>query len=382
MNKTPAKVCVLVVGISPVRIGGMEIQLKEVCRQLRERGWEAVLALENELTPVVSEYFQELPNVRFTVAPHHGGLAPSQIPMYWRVLREARPQMVVYVFNGILRFLPWVAYLQRARRIIYWDQSSKPIGYVPQAFPLVKRLMARLLTWPVDRVTAVAKYTGDCMAAQGVYPASRITTVHNAVPLGGQELPDRSMEFRQRFGIRLEDSLLVQVSWLVPEKGIDMLLRVFRRVLDARPRTLLAIVGEGPQRGEYEALARQIGVDGSVHFTGSVSKPAENGAFTAGDVYCQMSQWEEACPLVVEEAQAAGRPVVATRVGGIPELILEGETGHLVGRQDEAAAAARLIELLDDPERRKRMGEAARRHARSHFDLGQNVTRLLDEWQA
>src|SRR5882724_1414722 len=158
MNEAPAKVCLLVVGISPVRIGGMEIQLKEVCRQLRERGWGAVVALESELGPVLAEYFRDLPDVRFTLAPHYGGLAPRQIPMYWRVVREARPQMVVYAFNGILRFLPWVAYLRRARRIIYWDHSSKPIGYVPRPFPLGKRLVARLLTWPVDRVTAVAQY--------------------------------------------------------------------------------------------------------------------------------------------------------------------------------------------------------------------------------
>jgi glycosyltransferase involved in cell wall biosynthesis len=382
MNETPAPVCLLVVGISPARIGGMEMLLKETCRQLRDRGWSTVLALEGEPAPMLLEYFGDLPEVRFVVAPHHGGLAPRQIPMFWRVLREARPQMVVYAFNGILRLLPWVAFLRRTRRIIYWEHSSKPVGYVPRAFPLGKRLAARLLTWPLDRVTTVSQYTARCLAVQGLYPAGRITAVHSGVPFDNQDPPDGSVTFRQRFGIPLEGSLLMQVSWLVPEKGIDVLLRVFRRVLDARPRTLLAIVGEGPQRAEYEALARQIGVAEAVHFTGSVTTMGMSEVFAAADVYCQMSQWEEALGLVVVEAQAAGRPVVATRVGGIPEMVLEGETGYLVGRQDEAAAAAILIELLDDPARRKRMGEAARRHARSHFDLGRNVTRLLDAWQA
>ena len=68
-------------------------------------------------------------------------------------------------------------------------------------------------------------------------------------------------------------------------------------------------------------------------------------------------------------------------IGEIP-LVREGETGCMVGRQDEAGAAGLLIELLDDPARRKRMGEAASQHARSNFDLTRNVTRLLDEWQA
>jgi glycosyltransferase involved in cell wall biosynthesis len=359
----------------------MEILLKEVCRQLRQQGWAAVLALEDEAAPALREYFGDMPYVRFLVARPQEGLSPRYIPMFWRILRDARPQMVVYAFNGILRLLPWLALLRRSGRIVYWEHSSKPIGYVPRPFSPAKRLVARLLTWPIDRVTAVSQYVADCLVVQGIYPAGRITTVHNGVPLDGAEFPDAPAKFRRTFGIRPENTLLVQVSWCVPEKGIDMLLRVFRRVRELRPETSLAIVGEGPKRAEYQQLADRIGIADGVHFTGSVSKPVDNGVFAAADIYCQMSQWEEACPLVLEEAQAAGRPVVATRVGGIPELVLDGETGYLVGRQDEAAAAARLIELVDDPARRRRMGEAARRHALSSFDLGRNVTRLLDAWR-
>jgi glycosyltransferase involved in cell wall biosynthesis len=379
-NRTP--VCLLVVGTSPARIGGMEILLKETCRQLRERGWTMVVALEHEATPVLLEYFRDFPEVRFVVAPNYGSLAPRQIPMFWKVLREARPQMVVYLFNGILRFLPWVAFLQRVRRIKYWEQSSKPVGYVPQPFPLGKRLAARLLTWPIDCVTTISKYTAECLVAQGIYPAGHITVVHSGVPFDSEPSPDGPAAFRRLYGIPPDASLLMQVSWLVPEKGIDMLLRIFRRVLDTHPRTHLAIVGHGPKQAEYEGLARQIGVAESVHFTGRINDMSMKDVFAAADIYCQMSQWEEALGLVVTEAQAVGRPVVATRVGGIPELVLEGETGYLVGRQDEAAAAARLIEMLDDPARRKRMGEAARQYARSNFELGRNVTRLLDAWQA
>ena len=356
--------------------------MKEICRQLRDRGWSMVLALENEPSPMLLDYFREFPEVRFTVAPHYGSLAPRQVPMFWRVLRDARPQMAIYAFNGILRFLPWVAWFRRTPRIIYWEHSSKPVGYVPQPFSPGKRLAARLLTWPLDGVTTVSHYTARCLAVQGVYPADHITAVHTGVPFDSQESPGGAEAFRREFGIPLESNLLMQVSWLVPEKGIDMLLRVFRRVLDARPRTHLAIVGHGPKQAEYEGLAREIGVAESVHFTGAIRTMSMKDVFAAADICCQMSQWEEALGLVVVEAQAVGRPVLATRVGGIPELIVEGETGYLVGRQDEAGAAARLIEMLDDPARRARMGEAARRHARSHFELAGNVTRLLDAWQA
>ena len=374
-------VCLLVAGIAPSRIGGMELLLKETCLQLRRRGWTTVIALQEDASPVLTEYFRDLPEVRFVVAPHYGGLAPRQLGMFWRLLRATRPRMVVYAFNGILRWLPWVAFVERIRTVIYWEHSSKPIGYVPRSFPLAKRLAARLITWPIDRVTTVSRYTAMCLAVQGIYPAGRISAVHSGVPFDGAEAPDKSV-FRRFYGIPQERSLLMQVSWLVPEKGIDMLLRVFRRVLDARPETLLAIVGHGPQREESEELARRLGIAGSVIFTGKVTEVEMPSVYAAADVYCQMSQWEEALGLVVVEAQAAGCPVVATRVGGIPEMVVDGETGFLVGREDEATAAARLIQLVDDPTLRRTIGEAARRQARANFDLRRNVTRLLDEWRA
>jgi glycosyltransferase involved in cell wall biosynthesis len=381
-KETSSPVCLLVVGISPSRIGGMELLIKETCLQLRDRGWRMVIALENDPSPMLLGYFADLPEVRFVVAPHHGGLAPRQVPMFWRLLQEAQPQMVIYAFNGILRLLPWVAFLRRVKRILYWEHSSKPIGYVPQAFPFAKRLVAWLLSWPLDGVTTVSQYTAKCLAVQGFYPASRITAVHSGVPFDGEARPFVESTFRQKFGIPLQGQLVMQVSWIVADKGIDVLLRAFRRVLDARPGTLLAIVGVGPQKEECEKLARELGMAKSVYFTGSVTSMTMPEVFAAADVYCQMSQWEEALGLVVVEAQAAGRPVVATRVGGIPEMVVEGETGYLVGRLDEAAAAARIIELLDDGELRKRMGEAACRNARLNFDLRRNVTRLLDAWQA
>ena len=362
-NQISSPVCLLVVGISPSRVGGMEQLMKETCRQLRDRGWRMVIALENDPSPMLLGYFADLPEVRFVVAPHHGGLAPKQIPMFWRILQDARPQMVIYAFNGILRLLPWLAYLRRVKRIIYWEHSSKPIGYVPQAFPFAKRLVAWFLSWPLDGVTTVSQYTAKCLAMQGFYPAGRITAVHSGVPFDREEPSEGSTAFRREFGIPLEGKLVMQVSWIVADKGIDVLLRAFRRVLDARPGTLLAIVGVGPKKEECESLARQLGIAESVYFTGSVTTITMPEVFVGADVYCQMSQWEEALGLVVVEAQAVGRPVIATRVGGIPEMVVEGETGYLVGRLDEAAAAARMIELLDDttlPEAHGRSGPPER----------------------
>jgi L-malate glycosyltransferase len=170
------------------------------------------------------------------------------------------------------------------------------------------------------------------------------------------------------------------VSWLVPEKGIDVLLRAMKQVFASGSDVHLIVVGEGPKRSEYEALACQLGIADRVIFTGSISQPTQAGVFDAADICCQMSQWEEAFGLVIAEAMAAGRPVVASRVGGVPELVANGETGFLVDRRDEKEAASRILELVQDRTLRTRMGAAGRERARKFFDLKTNVARLLDEW--
>jgi glycosyltransferase involved in cell wall biosynthesis len=94
--------------------------------------------------------------------------------------------------------------------------------------------------------------------------------------------------------------------------------------------------------------------------------------------YRSVSHWEEIFCWTITEAMACGKPVVATRVGGIPELVQDGETGFLVPRGDVAAVAARILTLLGDVELRQRMGRAARQIAETKFNLKRNVAKLLE----
>jgi glycosyltransferase involved in cell wall biosynthesis len=372
----------MMVGISPTRIGGIEILLREVCRQLISRGWRPVLVLEGDAAPVVKKLFAEIGDIELRVFPRQAGLPVGHVPGLWKLFGDVQPELAVYSFNGILRFFPWAARLRGVRRIIYWDQSSRPTGYVPRRSSWLRRLRARLLVAPVSLVTAVAKYQARCLAVEGSYPAERIEVIRNAVPLPSPHGKNRAAAFRERIGVGPEQPLLVQVSWLIPEKGIDIFLCVAREVVVQRPDTHWVVVGEGPGRDQYVALAIQLGVDKHVTFTGSISQPMEAGVFDAATICCQFSQWEEGCPFVVQEAHAAGKPVVASRVGGIPELVSEEGTGYLVERQDVAAASQKILSLLNDPQHIARMGDAARERARTHFELERNVTRLLDAWGA
>ena len=137
------------------------------------------------------------------------------------------------------------------------------------------------------------------------------------------------------------------------------------------------LVGEGTMREQYMQDAVAMGLGDHVTWTGMVNDPFGEGVFQAADVVCQFSRWEEVFGWMIAEAMAHGKPVVATRVGGIPELIADGVTGCLVGRGDAPAMSDAILELLADPELRERMGAAGREVVAGKFDLRKNVAQLI-----
>ena len=143
------------------------------------------------------------------------------------------------------------------------------------------------------------------------------------------------------------------------------------------PQAHFLLAGEGKHRAEYMAMARDLGMETHFTWTGLVHNPVAEGLYTAADVVCQVSRWEEAFGWVIAEAMAAGRPLVATRVGGIPELVADGVSGFLVPTRAPAEIAQRVIQLLEDPALRARMGAAGRQAAEQKFDLERNLDALM-----
>jgi glycosyltransferase involved in cell wall biosynthesis len=124
-------------------------------------------------------------------------------------------------------------------------------------------------------------------------------------------------------------------------------------------------------------MACDLGIADRVIFAGRISDPLGAGLYAASDIVCQLSRWEEAFGFTISEAMASGKPVIATRVGGIPELIRDGENGYLVPRGDGDAVADRILMLAEDSHLRDSMGEAGYEICRTKFDLATNVAALL-----
>jgi glycosyltransferase involved in cell wall biosynthesis len=157
------------------------------------------------------------------------------------------------------------------------------------------------------------------------------------------------------------------------QKRLDLWLEVARRIADREPAARFLVVGDGPLRGEIEALAGRLGLGGRVVFPGLLDDVRP--CLAAIDVYLMTSEFE-GLPLALLEAMAAGRAVMVTAVGGIPEAVTDGETGVVCRFGDVEAQAGGVGDLLADPVRRAALGAAARRRVVESFGIDRMAAEL------
>ena len=171
--------------------------------------------------------------------------------------------------------------------------------------------------------------------------------------------------------------VLLSVARLVPDKDHDTLLRAFARLAQRHPEAQLRLVGNGPRRQVLEQKVQNLGLSGQVKFL--PPEPDLRSLYHQADLFV-LSSRAEALPNVILEAMAAGLPVVATRVGGVPEAVVPEATGLLVDPGDDTGLAGALARLLDDPAARRAMGRAARQRVLDHFSFPAMVNRHQDLW--
>jgi glycosyltransferase involved in cell wall biosynthesis len=178
-----------------------------------------------------------------------------------------------------------------------------------------------------------------------------------------------------------EKPLILHVARLVEVKGTRYLLRAFATVARKYHRVRLLIIGDGPLRRQLHALTASLGMRDRVEFLGALPHGAvlswmRRAAMLVLPGIRTATGREEGLGMVLLEAAATGVPIVGSRVGGIPECMLEGETGFLVPERDADALARRMAELLEDPVRRHRMGTAGRALVEDRFDIDRQTAVL------
>lgn len=227
------------------------------------------------------------------------------------------------------------------------------------------RFIKRCLDPLADRITVVSEAVKTDMKKKGV-SSDKISVIYNGVDLQGfKKLFDR-MAFCRENGLILDVPAVVYLGWLRPEKGVAFFLGAAKQILKNGRKAQFWIIGDGPLRPELEVQAEDLGISSAVRFWGSRADIAK--ILSLAHVCVQPSITEGFSNTIIE-AMAAGLPVVASRVGGNPEAIVDKETGFLVPAGDVSAMADKVQVLLQDDELRRRFGENARHRVEEKFDI-------------
>lgn len=209
----------------------------------------------------------------------------------------------------------------------------------------------------MDRIVAVSADIAQKLMDGGV-PKEKICVIANGVD--ARFCPGDKMQMRGQLDLPREDFIVLFVGLLVPVKGVEILVEALS-AWNAKGHWTCVLVGDGPLSEELQGLAEDAGIDGQMRFVGRRSSREIPQWMQAADLLV-LPSYSEGRPNVVLEAQACGIPVVATRVGGTAELVVEGETGLLVDSGASAQLRAALEALRDDAEQREKMGRRARAH--------------------
>ena len=336
-------------------IGGSERHLLALLPALAERGADvAFVGLDDPDWNVAPFYDGLTVPARHLASPRD--VDPALAVRLRRTLAELGPDIVhthlvhadVYGALGSLRGR-W--------RLVATKHNDDPFRVGPFRF------VERTLTRRASRVIAITRALRRFCVEQVGLPEAKVDVVH----YGLDEIP----AWTDGDGAPPDGRFVLVVGRLVEQKGVDVAIRALAELQDD---VRLAVLGEGPERLRLEQLARELGVADRLLLPGRVGDVA--AWLRAAELVLHPVRWE-GFGLAVLEAMLAGRPVVASAVSAVPELVLDGETGILVRPDDAIALAAAVAGLLANPEVAASMGAAGRRRAEREFSVARMAAATL-----
>jgi len=240
-------------------------------------------------------------------------------------------------------------------------------------FGLPIAIFDRLSLYLPDQLVAVSNTMCGQILAQPGIASSRVRAIRNAIPVESFYNPAKREACRNELGLSLENIAVGFSGRLEKVKRIDLLLYAHREVLSEHPHTRLVIVGEGSKRQEWQLLADQLGVSNTVIWTGFRTDMPR--ILAALDIYVVPSV-NEGLSLSILEAMAAGKPIIATDVGGNSEMIIDDVTGILINPGSYKMLATAITVLLNQPDKRARLSQAGHNLVTENF----NVQRMTDAY--
>lgn len=344
-------------------VGGAERHITHLVRLLDRDRFACTVCCIKEPGPLAAEVERAGAEV---VALHSGTRqAPSALLRLIRLMRGIRPHVVTMNgFNAeVLGRLAATAVRAPAR--VVWKHNCGDVRR-----PLSVRVADRLLDPLTDYYLGVAFGQVPYLVNELGLRGSKIRIIRNGVDpddYAARADGRRDEEAARSLGIAESDRVVGILAVQRPEKDHATFLRAGRLIIDRMPDARLLVVGDGPRRAHSEALAHELGLGDRVVFAGMRSDIPE--ILSLVDVMVLSSYTVECFPFSILEAMSAGVPAVCTAIGGLPEMIEDGVSGHLVAPRDPAGLAEAVLRVLESEGRAREMGAAARERLASRFTL-------------
>lgn len=360
---------------------GGQKQVLFLTQGLEERGVVSVVA-----TPQDSPLATRLRTLDLPMIPLPPGspFTPKSVKMLQAVLAD-RHWHILHAHTAHAHTMGFISLRLPPRRSFHRPAVivSRRVDFVPSRDPLTRLKF----TTQGQTFICVSDAIAGVLRTYGV-PSQHIRTVHSGVPIPGEPLPFEPLPFdhaprrqeqerrdlRREIGMAEDAFVIGNIAQLVGHKGHRYLLDAMPTIAAAVPNARLLIFGAGELEGDLKRQSERLGLSTRVTFAGF--RPDATRYLSAMDIFA-ISSVEEGLGTSILDAEAAGLAVVGTRAGGIPETIVDGQTGLLVEPQDADALATAIIELASDPARRAAMGRAGREWVKERFSSAQMVESTL-----
>ncbi len=342
------------------RLGGIETQGVEFIYAMQERGHECrVMAQKDHPDWKDEETYRGIPVRRFdfnaVIGKRDLKLIHSIQNYLESILQEFRPD-IIHLNGGIGGSAFVFLLLMKLFQVPLVFTAHAPYLCEGKFPPLIEKIAASM-----GQIGCVSDWVLEEMKKHLPLQAHKLKRIYNGLPQP-QSLPT---------ALSFSPPILLAFGRLSKEKGFDTAIRAFSLLKQSGSNGQLVIAGGGPERLRLEQLVQELSLTDSVHFTGVLSEEEVERRFNQATLVIVPSR-SESFGLVILEAMQRGRPVIASRIEGVPEVISDGESGLLVPMDDPAAFCRAIQILLNDPQRAIQMGNQGRKRA-EQFTIHQNA---------
>ncbi|MCT7990056.1 glycosyltransferase family 4 protein [Laspinema olomoucense] len=350
-------------------IAGSENHLLTLLPKLREYGYQPtmlVLADQEDRPSPFIEKMQATGVHTELVSIHHD----ADLILLWDLLRYFQCNCFDLIHTHLFHADIYGSTLTKITRNC--PLVSTKHGFDPWRVKPLYAFLNRIAASQQQQIITVSKAIGEWLVKTEKLPVAKMRVIPNAIEIENiQPITKHTKEL-----VNLSKPIIGTVSRLLHQKGVHVLLDAFAKCLGKHPQASLVIVGDGLYRHQLEKQVRLLGIAKNTHFLGYIQQPRLSAVFSEFDIFA-FPTFGEGFGLVLLEAMAVSKPVVASNVMAIPEIVIDGQTGLLVPPDNADALAQGLLKLIENPSLCQQFGSAGRQRLEQEFTVDRMVQKTI-----